>query len=94
MQLLLALHITLLSLSLIVTSSVTIASLMSKNVSQRLMRLNLIGTIIGLGCGGALLLAKPLGSECLMLLGYLAIFSAAHFYTTHAQRRTQTPVLN
>jgi hypothetical protein len=84
--LLLVIHITLLSISLLVTMSTTFAAVMGYKVSSTLIRFNMLGTGIGLTAGILLLLQSPLDIKCLILLGYLAAFMASQVYIT---RRNQ-----
>lgn len=80
MQLILLTHIILLTLSLVATAGMIGAHLLSRAIPTKLIALNAGGTLVGLGAGGILLLFKPLGFDCLLLLGYLLVFSAVQAF--------------
>ena len=80
MHIVLIVHIVLLSLSLIASALLLVLHISGKSFSMSLLKLNTVGTAIGLAAGGILLIDKPFSMRCFMLLSYLVAFSALHLY--------------
>jgi hypothetical protein len=74
----LTIHIAALSLSIVATLVMTVAALASKATPKKLRQANLLVTGVGIALGGILLIQNPIGSRCLELTAYLAIFAVAY----------------
>lgn len=80
MTTILALHIVLMSASLVATSVMTIAAAASMFVRPSLVRANALMTGIGVLAGVVMIAQNPIGIRCAALFAYLAAFSAAYVY--------------
>lgn len=92
MSFLLLSHIIMFSMSLLMTSTGMIISAAGRSVPHRIMSLNLAITLLGVATGAALLLSKPLGTYCAMLLGYVSVFALTQrFMARRNQRLASSP---
>ena len=57
-----------------------IVTLMSKPFAQRTQTFNVSVTAIGIASGFLLLLGKPIGVKCAMLISYVAVFAIAQLF--------------
>lgn len=80
-------HITLMSLSLVVTMATVFVSVLGSRVSRAIINSNIAGTSLGLLCGSVLLFAAPLDAKCITLGVYLLAFVSVQVYIT---RRNQS----
>ena len=77
MSMLLLIHIITFSLSVIGVTVGLAGSSMGRTISRSILRTNGITTLFGVMTGSILLLQHPLGSQCALLVGYVAIFVLA-----------------
>ena len=83
----LMIHIILLCLSLVATTSMVILALMGRGIPALAQKINLIGTVIGIVLGALLLIQHPLGSRCLELTTYIVVFAFTYrFIATRTQK--------
>ncbi len=73
-------HIILLSVSILLTIGTTIAAANKNSVSKRLTACNIVITSFGVLLGIILLLDAPIGSRCIELSAYVALFAVAQVY--------------
>jgi hypothetical protein len=78
--LLLGLHIVLMTLSLIATSSMVGMALASYGTPAWFLKANFIGTMVGIASGTILLFTQPLDMRCVLLAGYLVFFGLAYSF--------------
>ena len=74
----LMIHIILLCLSLVATTSMVILALMGRGIPALAQKINLIGTVAGIVLGALLLIQHPLGSRCVELTAYVLVFAYAY----------------
>jgi hypothetical protein len=79
-EVLLAAHISLLSLSLLISIGSATRAVLGYEVPSFVIKFNTVGTGVGLTAGTALLLTKPLSSSCLALLAYLGLFTMVQIF--------------
>lgn len=82
MTIMLITHIVLMSISLVATTGMVIASLCNIIVSRKIQLLTLIATVAGVILGASLLIIHPIGSRCLELTSYMIVFYFAYRYAT------------
>lgn len=90
--LLLAVHIILMTLSLIATSSMVVMALASYGTPAWFLKANFIGTMTGITAGTILLVTQPLDLRCLLLASYLVAFGLAYSFVR--RRMAQLSAIN
>lgn len=80
MTFILVTHIITFSLSMLLSTSSLGWSVFGKRVSSRVTAVNIGITTYGTLSGVALLLTKPLGAQCAVLVGYVSLFILANIY--------------
>lgn len=89
MTIVLITHIILMSISLVTTTGLVVASLLNKTPTNIVRRINLVLTLIGIVLGAGLLIHQPIGSRCIELTAYVLAFGVAyHFIEAHSRVTT------
>lgn len=86
MTTILFIHITLMSLSLVLTAGTAIAAIMTKRVDVLVRIVSIAVTFIGTTAGVLLLVQNPLDIKCAVLVSYLVAFTYVQYFAT---RRNQ-----
>lgn len=90
---LIAIHVVLLSLSIVATTGSAITAAFGVYVSRLFNTINVVITSTGLLLGAFLLLDKPLDMHCVTLTAYVATFALAQVYIRRRNRVLATETI-
>lgn len=89
MTTLLALHVILMSLSLLGAMAMLGRAMLSKGTPNMFLTANVFGTSVGITIGAVLLLNHPLDIRCVLLTSYLIAFWLAHSFVKRRNLQLQ-----